>query len=530
MTVATTTAANKLTDFNDLRVIRGPGAVREVVDAAQPAVPPAEWPEPSIPGAEDVPEIPTNVLPVWAASFAQDVAKSTQTPPALAVLACIGTLSTVLQRRFEVAPWGDSYTEPLSLWCLSASPSGTRKTAIINAFLGPLVHWEKLMRDRMRPDIARVNAQRAVAKKRIEKLLSDSAKAKDAQERRGIEAEIQHEEDAMPDELRAPRLFTGDVNAEKLQALLADHGERMGLHSDEAGVFAVMAGLYTGGQANIDAFLQAHAGSPLRVDRMGRSVHVDRPALAVNLMVQPDILSEVAGSRRFRGSGLLARFLYAIPPSTVGRRDVRQHITLSAEAKADYERRIMWLLDGLPEPVQAPRVLPLDGAARELWLDLAEEVERAQADGGRLESIRDWCSKLPGAAARLACIFELASTGLDAPAVGFDAMDKAVRLARLLIPHAMAAFGALGSDDVDVDARAVLRWMQSQGLTEFTRREAQKAQEGRFRTVDRLAKAMQRLEAMDVVREVKRTNKGAPPTVAYQVNPKVHLSTVSRVS
>jgi replicative DNA helicase len=520
----------KPTDFNDLKIIRGASSVREAVDAAQPAVAPAEWPEPSIPGVDDTPVIPADVLPVWAATFVQAVSRSTQTPPALAVMACLGVLSTVLQRRYEVAPWGDSYTEPLSIWCLSASPSGTRKTAILNALLGPLVHWEKLQRDRMRADIARVNAQRAVAKKRIEKLLADSAKAKDAEERRRIEAEIQHEEDAMPDELRAPRLFTGDVNAEKLQALMVDHEERMGVHSDEPGIFAVMAGLYTGGQANIDAFLQGHAGSPMRVDRMNRSVHVDRPALAVNLMVQPDILNEVAGSRRFRGSGLLARFLFAMPASTVGRRDVRQHITLTAEQRADYERRIMWLLEGMPAPAAAPRVLPFDAQAREIWLDLADEIERAQADGGRLESIRDWCSKLPGAAARIAGIFELATVGLDAPHVSADSMGRAVRLARLLIPHAMAAFGALGADDVDVDARAVLRWIQSGGLDEFTRREAQKAQEGRFRTVDRLAKAMQRLEAMDVVREVKRHNKGAPPTTAYIVNPKVHLSTLASLS
>ena len=128
----------------------------------------------------------------------------------------------------------------------------------------------------------------------------------------------------MPAELRPPKLFTSDINAERLQALMAEHGERMGLHSDESGVFAVMAGLYSGGAANIDAFLQAHAGSSMRVERMGRSAYIDRAALAINLMIQPGIMAEVAGSNRFRGAGLLARFLFCVPPNWIGARDVRE--------------------------------------------------------------------------------------------------------------------------------------------------------------------------------------------------------------
>ena len=103
-------------------------------------------------------------------------------------------------------------------------------------------------------------------------------------------------------------------------------------------------------------------------------------------------------------------------------------------------------------------------------------------------------------------------------------MGRALRLARLLIPHAQAAFGLLGTDSVDVDAAAVLKWACAGDLAEFSRRECQKAMEGRFRIVDRLMKAMARLEQQDVVREFKRHNKGAPPTTAYRVNPKV-LST-----
>lgn len=94
------------TDFNDLAAVSGLQAVRTQVMAAiqTPALdsPPApdapttqfqvNWPEPSLPGADGVPEIPTELLPQWMGDFAKAVSHSTQTPPALSVLAGVATL------------------------------------------------------------------------------------------------------------------------------------------------------------------------------------------------------------------------------------------------------------------------------------------------------------------------------------------------------------------------------------------------------------------------------------------------------
>lgn len=518
-----------LTDFNDLAVEVGLDAVREQIEAAahvgaaqEPAPPPQppEWPDPILPGVRRVPEIDSTVLPGWLGDMAHAVAQSTQTPPALAVMSGLSMLATVLQRRFEVAPFGDSYTEPLSLWTLSASPSGTRKSAVLSAMQGPLVHWEKLVRDRMRRDIARVNATRSVAKKRIERLQQDAAKAKEASERSALTAEVEREEADMPEEIRPPNLFTTEATPEKVQALLVEHGERMAVLSDEAASFQIMAGLYSGGAANLDVYLQGHAGSPMRVDRAGRHAHIDRPAISIGMLIQPGVMAEVASSRRFRDTGLLARFLFAIPASTVGSRDVRKHVPIPGAVRDTYERRMFQLLEGMPGPVEAPKVLTLSDAAREVWLDMAQSIENEQGEGGRYESISDWTSKLPGAVARIAALLELAETGLGATEVSHACMDDAINLARLLIPHAQAAFALLGTDAVDVDAAAVVRWVQAHGLTEFTKRDAQKAQEGRFRSVERLQKALDRLEHQDVVRAFKRHNKGAPPSSCFAVNPK----------
>lgn len=514
------------TDFNDLAQAEGLQKVREVVAAAMPAAQAAapEWPDPILPGMIRVPEIPAALLPGWVGEMCAAVAESTQTPPALAVMVGLSVLATVLQRRFEVAPFGDDYTEPLALWTLTALPSGARKTSVIKALTDPLLYWEKLQRDRLRPELARTASARAVAKKRIERLLVDAAKAKDDTERETIRAAIQHEEESMPVELRPPRLFTGDVTAERLQAMMVEYGEQMAVLSDEAGIFLVMAGIYSGGMASLDVFLQGHAGTAMRVDRAGRSAHVDKPALSFGLALQPGVLSEVAGSRRFRDSGLLARYLYAMPASNVGKRDVRKRVPIPPSVADGYQAALFRLLENRPAVPSKPTVLEFTDPAREAWLDFAQEIEDHQGEGGRYESISDWTSKLPGAVARIAGLLELAEIGLHADSVSETAVRQSITLARLLIVHAQSAFGLLGTDAIDTDAQAIVKWVRGNGLEEFSRRECQKAMEGRFRTLERLTKALDRLRHQDVIRFYTRKNKGAPPTEACIVNPKA-LST-----
>lgn len=508
-------------------------AARALASAEDVAAPPAagvvsigdNWPEPIMPGQAPVPDIPVDVLPGWVRDMAGAVAESTQTPPALAVMMALSVLATCVHRRVEVAPFGadDDYSEPLSLWTLSALPSGSRKTAVINALAAPLVRWEKLERDRLRPEIARNVAARAVAKKRIEKLTKDAVNAETDADRERIRSQVEKEQDTMPEEIRAPRLFTGDATAERLQGLLVEHGERMAVMSDEGGIFLIMAGLYSGGMASLDVFLQGHAGTPMRVDRSGRTAHIDKPALSFGLALQPGVLGEVASSRRFRDSGLLARFLYAMPESNVGKRDVRRRWSIPHCVANEYERRMHGLLEGRELFASAPRIIGMTAAARERWLDLADEIEKQQGERGALESIADWSSKLPGAAARIAALFEIAERGAQADAVGLESVENAVRLCRLLIPHAHAAFGLLGADATDTDANAIIKWSTAARRLSFSRRDCQKAMEGRFRSVSRLEKALERLAQSDVARIDKVPNRGAPPTTMVRMNPKLFV-------
>lgn len=235
------------------------------------------------------------------------------------------------------------------------------------------------------------------------------------------------------------------------------------------------------------------------------------------------MLADVASSRRFRDSGLLARFLFAMPDSNVGKRDVRRRWAIPSYIQKEYEHRLHGLLDGRQQVASKPRVLGLTDPAREVWLDFAAEIETQQGERGAMESIADWSSKLPGAAARIAALLELAESGPAAESVSLEATEKAVRLCRLLIDHAHAAFGLLGADATDTDATAIVKWARDGGMLSFSRRQCQKAMEGRFRSIERLEKALERLAQSDVARIDKVPNKGAPPTTMIRMNPKLFV-------
>ncbi|MEP7182343.1 MAG: DUF3987 domain-containing protein [Betaproteobacteria bacterium] len=506
-----------LDDHEVRSIARSVGRYQADDDAA-----PVQWPPLLLPGSGPAPELPATLLPGWAGAMADAVARSTQTPAGASVLLTLAVLATVVQRRFEVAPWNDEYQEPLCLWVLVALPSGARKTPVMRPLLAPLFAWEKRERARLHSEIARVAAARGVAKRRIERLEINAAKKDDPNERDQLRSEIQQLIETMPDELWAPRLVTGDTTPERLQGLLVEHRERIALFSDESGIFTVLAGLYSGGQMHLDAFLQAHSGAPIRVDRTGRTAHIDRPALSFGLALQPKVLQEVAKVRRFRDTGFLARFLFALPESTVGRRNVRLREPIPPEVTAAYESALGRLLEGAGDKAAPPRVLPFTAAARECWLDFHEMIEHAMAPGEPLEPVADWAGKLPGHTARIAALLAIIQHGAGVTEIDLDAVRGAVDLCQRLIAHALAAFRLLGADEIEAGALVLLRWIRANHLTEFDRSRAHKALEGTFRSVDLLKAAAARLAEWNVLsRELKRVNHRAPPTPYYTVNPQL---------
>ena len=510
-------------DFNDLAAARGLAAVRQQIEPAVQGV--ADWSVPIVSAALP-PAIGADLLPAWLGRYVAALAASTQTPATMSALFALSVVSACAQRRYVVAPLGADagYTEPATFWSLSVAASGSRKSAIVDALTRPLAAWEKRAGDRMQREIHINASRRIVAEATIKRLQAQAGKTDEPQERERLRHQIEDEQNAMPEPLFAPRVFVSDATVERLQNVLVEQGGRVAVLSDEGGLFSTISGSYGGGAGPaLDVLLQGHSGGSVRVERATRHAYTERAALALGLMLQPDLLNDAAGSNRFRASGLMARFAYAIPGQVVGGRDVRAYTAIPADLRKEYEHEVDALLgDPMEGPHLPPRMLPLADDAREAWLDYAQEIEHALAPDGELAAVADWGAKLAGLAARIALLFELVTSGPGAELVCADSAQRAIALCRLLVPHARAAFRLLAADEADRDADAVLSWVVRAGQRDgFKQRDAHAAMHGRFTKRERLTAALSRLQANGALRHEKRQNPGARPTDWWAVNPRL---------
>jgi replicative DNA helicase len=474
-----------------------------------------------------LPPFPAELLPDWLAEQVFAVAEFTQTPIDLAGSLALACLSTAAGGRAEVEVRG-SWREPTNLYTVVVLPPGSRKSAVFAAMVGPILSAEKALVDRTAPAIVEAELSAKVAGKAAEKAALAAANAdpagRDTLLAEATVAAMNAEAITVP---AKPRLVADDITSETAASLLAEQGGRLAVLSPEGGIFATIAGRYSG-TPNLEVFLKGHAGDLMRVDRRSREAeHVDKPALTMGLAVQPEILRDIAGMPGFRGLGLLARILFAVPENTVGRRKIGAD-PVPVKVAADYHSGLHALVLSLAEWTD-PAVLVLAAEANERVLDIEREVEPRLAPGGAWAHVVDWGSKYTGAVVRIAGLLHLAEHPSDGwgRSVDADTVERAALIGEYYAAHALAAFDDMGADAATRNARQVLAWIERTATSAFTKRDAFRAvQSSQIKTVADLDPALAVLEAHGYLRPLdpptpKRSG-GRPPSPSYLVHPEVH--------
>lgn len=474
-----------------------------------------------------LPAFPAELLPGWLAEQVFAVAEFTQTPLDLAGSIALACLSTAAGGRAEVEVRG-SWREPTNLYTVVVLPPGSRKSAVFAAMVAPILAAEKALIERATPAIIEAELMAKVAGKAAEKTALAAANAdpsgRDTLIAEATAAAMNAEAITVP---AKPQLVADDVTSEKAQSLIAEQGGRLAVLSPEGGIFATIAGRYSG-TPNLEVFLKGHAGDMMRVGRQSRDGdHVDKPALTMGLAVQPEILRDIANMPGFRGLGLLARILFALPENTVGRRKVGAD-PIPTDVAADYLSKLHALVLTLAEWTD-PAVLLLTPEANNLVLDIERAVEPRLAPGGAWAHIVDWGSKYTGAVVRIAGLIHLAENLRDGwgQPVSADTIERAAMIGEYYAAHALAAFDDMGADQSTRNARQVLAWIERTGSTAFTRRELFRAvQSSQLKTMADLDPVLSVLEAHGYLRQLdppapKRAG-GRPPSPSYLVHPDVH--------
>jgi len=481
-----------------------------------------DWAEPIPFRRLDTPTISADLLPGFLGDMVSATAHATETPVELAALLGLAVVAASVATKVVVCP-EPGYIEPVNIYTAVAMESGNRKTAVLNRMTRPFMDWEASEAQRLKPEINRITSERKTQEARIESLRKRAAKLANDTE---LMAQVAQMELSLPKVPSVRRLWTQDVTPEQLGALMAEQGERIALLSDEGGVFDVLAGRYSKGIPNLDLFLQAHAGAPVRVDRGSRPpVMLRNPALTVAISPQPDVLESLSDKPGFRGRGLLARFLYGLPASPIGYRELKPAPCPPAVEKA-YCQGIERLLRLAPPTDEAgywrPWQLRFSQQAYEAWKVFQHAIEILMREGGKLYHLKDWGSKLPGAAARIAGAFHCVVVDpTESTVISEDTVERTLNLVTPLMDHTLAVFNLMGRDKISEDASKILAWILKQGKPSFTVRDCFCAHQSRLKTINGIRLPISLLEQHCCIRPQPKETVSYRPSEVYDVNPKL---------
>lgn len=437
------------------------------------------WEEP-IPFHEAIgPGFPVDCLPDWLAEFVLALADATQTPPDLSAMLALAFAAGAAQGRFRVLA-REGWAEPCNLYVVVVLPPGNRKSAVFSVLVKPAQIREQEEADRLRPLIAEQESQRRILESRVKAAEAATAREEEPTERRISEEHAKRLARELA-ELKVqpvPKLYADDATPEALVGLLAEQGGTMLLASAEGTIFDIAKGRYSE-KPNFDVFLKAHAGDAIRVSRVGRDPEaIDAPALTLAVTVQPAVIQGLAECAPMKGQGFLARFLYSLPVSLVGRRKIARP-AVPEHMIESYQQALLALYRTPLAPTGR------DGEVGPNWLHLTPEaaahlqtyeatLEPQLAEDAELGAIQDWGCKLAGAAVRIAGLLHLLRhAGAYTPEwIELETMQAATRITQeYLLPHSLCAHGLLGLDPRVNLAQKILGWLAEQGKPTVTRRE-----------------------------------------------------------
>lgn len=426
----------------------------------------ADWPN-LRPLGEPValPLFPLDALPGVFGAFAESVAEAFQVPPDVPGMCALGVASIAAAKRFRVRI-GPGHFEPVNLYLCALLPPGERKSATLNELLRPLWDYQREAQEAAAPEIKRAKERHEADAARIAKLRQKYANADTAEKGAEIMREIESIAAAMIEPQEPPTLCTGaDATPEALAMLAAANGGRIAQTDAEAGAMLRMFGAYqsNGAPPNVEFLLKGHSGDFFSAARAGRAgVSIRNPALTLLLTGQPDSIRSMKDKRAMRARGLLARFLFALPGSMVGMREIveREPDETRANRYAAAVRRMLEIKNpATPENPEECYTFKLSPEARRIWETFAERVERAQAPEGELYSLKDFASKIAGAVGRIAGLLTIMDGAYGDEDITPEVMAGAVRLGEYFLRHWEATIELSGAESETETARRILAWI-----------------------------------------------------------------------
>lgn len=378
---------------------------------------------------------PVEALGAELADFVRAVVESTQCAEATAAQSALAVAGLVVQAHVDVrTPAG--LPRPTELFFVTIALSGERKSAADSYALAPVREIETEDREIYRE-------HHLAWRNRFEAWEAERAKIKragkgDADTKAKALAALGPE----PLPPLRPERTAEDVTVEGLIKTWADCHASRGLFTAEGAkvisghgmtpearmrTAATYSGLWDDGRAE-----RIRAGDGY-LSLRGRR-------LAIHLMAQPGVAATFLGATDLADQGLTGRFLVCEAPEMAGTRLFREPARPDDPRFVTYREAVRRLLKREPETSDGrnelkPRVIELTGEAKEIWIELHDEIERRLGGDGELGGIKAFGNKLAEHAARIAAVLEVFENP-DATAIEAETMSRAADLANFYAAEA----------------------------------------------------------------------------------------------
>lgn len=447
-----------------------------------------------LPDISKNPIFPATELSGVLRNFTVAVAEDLQVAVDMPAVSILAVASLCAQKKFLVNP-KPGWLEPVNLYASVVALPSERKSPVQAAVMAPVHEFVKDENERRRPLVEEYQTRKDMLQRRIEsmkKIATSGRKAKTEPQTTADDVMLLYREleDLERGAVDYLCLVSDDITMEALASVMAANDEKMAIVSSEGGIFNTLAGLYTNGVVNMDIFLKAYSGDFFQSDRQGRKREsLQHPALTVLLMVQQAVLEAIMGNEDFKGRGLLARFLYAIPASLVGRR--RYDTTPVPREVEEAFRELIDRLLSIPYTGEAQIIHFSQDAqeeSRKLFYDLEPRLK------GDLAQLGDWAGKHHGRVMRIAALLHICDHVEDAANVPLP--GETVRRARIIgdyfIEHAKSAYQIMGisEDQATKDAKYILKRMDDSGQAEISKRDLFQLCNGRLETMKEMEPGM----------------------------------------
>jgi hypothetical protein len=309
--------------------------------------------------------------------IADSVADSFNLSKELTTATLLAAVNSALRGKASITINQD-WDEPVNAFFLVCAESGGGKSPSNNFFKQPQLNFQTEWNEQNKNLYLRASVDKKYFAQKLKKHTQQAAEL-DYGNPKALEqyhAETTRLTEAYEKALRCQplELFVDDVTNKSLIEAMSRQDGRIAIMEPEVSAFRHIVRAKEVSPI-LDTILKSFSGERIQLNRAGEpALTIERPILALNIMVQPPIMVQLAKNKAIQGRGILGRFFVTIVEKPRYSRFRHDPIEVPPEVRFEYQDTIYKILTTV-EKSKDLLSFSLSDEATEAWLAVKDDVE-----------------------------------------------------------------------------------------------------------------------------------------------------------